>query len=526
MVIEVSDFIVTTTSATGPGSLDQGIQNANASTADPNAYVILFDITTGSAPYAINPLPGGLTPITHAVVLDAESEPGYAGSPIIVLDGTGVSVSGLLLSTGSDGSAIRGFDIINFTAAGTAGIEIDSGGNLVQSNYVGLQSDGSTVGSNTEGVLVKGSNNTIGGATFGTGNVISGNTGDGIELNGAGTSGNVVAGNLIGTDVTGLVGIGNGSDSVEIDRSASGNTVGGTTASARNIIAGNATQGVEVDSFATGNVIAGNYIGTDLTGDAALGNSTGIWIISGSNTIGGTATGAGNVIAGNDGNAINLIGGIQVAIGGSLIPEGTPQDNVVQGNLIGLDASGQGFDSATNSGVVISSDASGNTIGGITAGARNVISGNLGGVRITGTGNLIEGNYIGTATTGIGPIGNGTIHTGIFGPGPGGNGIVVDAADNTIGGTVSGAGNLISGNSNAGVELTGAGTFGNLVAGNEIGTDYTGEFAVNNNVGVEIDTNAAGNTIGGLTGSAQRHFRKRHDRRRRFPGENWQRRRR
>ena len=504
VVIEVSDFIVTTTSATGAGSLEQGIQDANASTANPSAYVILFDITTGTAPYTIDPVPGGLTPITHAVVLDAESEPGYAGSPIIVLDGTGVSASGLMLSDGSDGSAIRGFDIINFTASVTAGIEIDSGGNLVQSNYVGLQSDGSTVGSNTEGVLVKGSNNTIGGATFGTGNVISGNTGDGIELNGAGTSGNVVAGNLIGTDVTGLVGIGNGSDGVEIDDSGSGNTIGGTTASARNIIAGNATQGVEVDSFATGNVIAGNYIGTDLTGDVALGNSTGIWIISGSNTIGGTVTGAGNVITGNDGNAaLNLIGGIQVAIGGSLIPEGTPQDNVVQGNLIGLDASGQALDSATNSGVVISSDASGNTIGGITAAARNVISGNLGGVRITGTGNVIAGNYIGTDTTGIGPIGNGTVNAGIFGPGPGGNGIAVDAADNTIGGTASGAGNLISGNSNDGVELSGAGTFGNLVAGNEIGTDYTGAFAVNNNVGVQIDTSAAGNTIGGLTASSR-----------------------
>ena len=77
------------------------------------------------------------------------------------------------------------------------------------------------------------SKDTIGGAAAGAGNVISGNTNDGVEIVGSGTSDNVVAGNLIGTDITGTVAIANASDGLEIDTSASGNTIGGTTGSAQ-----------------------------------------------------------------------------------------------------------------------------------------------------------------------------------------------------------------------------------------------------------------------------------------------------
>src|SRR5262249_32283699 len=143
-VAEVSNFVVTTTNATGAGSLEQAILGADADTTSTTPYTITFAITTGSAPYTINLPPGGLTPITRAVVLDATSEPAYAGSPIIVLDGTGVSGIGFFLDTGSDGSLLTGFDIINFTAAGTAGIEIASGASAVQSCYVGVQTGGST----------------------------------------------------------------------------------------------------------------------------------------------------------------------------------------------------------------------------------------------------------------------------------------------------------------------------------------------------------------------------------------------
>ncbi len=74
--------------------------------------------------------------------------------------------------------------------------------------------------------------------------------------------------------------------------------------------------------------------------------------------------------------------------------------------------------------------------------------------------------------------------------------------NNTIGGTGSGAGNIISGNNNDGVHITGAGTTGNLVQGNTIGTDITRTLALDNKqAGVQVDNGATNNTVGGLTAS-------------------------
>ena len=62
-------------------------------------------------------------------------------------------------------------------------------------------------------------------------------------------------------------------DGVEIDSGASGNTIGGTTAAARNIISANAYSGVEIDD-ANDNLVEGDFIGTDVTGTVALGNNS------------------------------------------------------------------------------------------------------------------------------------------------------------------------------------------------------------------------------------------------------------
>ena len=99
--------------------------------------------------------------------------------------------------------------------------------------------------------------------------MISGNTNDGVAFIGTGATGNVVAGNYIGTDVTGHAALGNGIDGVLIDAGASDNTIGGTTAAARNIISGNAYAGVEIHD-ANDNVVEGDFIGTDVTGTVAL----------------------------------------------------------------------------------------------------------------------------------------------------------------------------------------------------------------------------------------------------------------
>src|SRR5207244_317347 len=124
-------------------------------------------------------------------------------------------------------------------------------------------------------------------------NVLSGNNDNGVGLYDAGTSGNVVLGNKIGTDKGGIADLGNTFDGVFIKAGATANTVGGTAAGSANVLSGNGTCGVQVIGGGTsGNVVVGNKIGTDVTGTARLGNTNEGVIISGgatANTVGGSA---------------------------------------------------------------------------------------------------------------------------------------------------------------------------------------------------------------------------------------------
>ena len=255
--------------------------------------------------------------------------------------------------------------------------------------------------------------------------MISGNTGDGVSITGSGTTANKVTGNFVGTTAAGTAAVANTGSGVRISAGATNNTVGGTTAGARNVLSGNAQYGVQLaDGGTTGNVVAGNYVGTDATGTARLANTTGVRLEPGADgtTIGGTAAGAGNLIAGNTGTGVSI---------GS-------QGNVVQGNRIGLTTAGLPLGNAT--GVAITT--ANNTVGGAAAGARNVISGNSGdGVELTGpgaTGNVVAGNYIGTDAAGTAAVGN---RFGVY---------LSAATGNTVGGTAAAARNVISGNTGGG----------------------------------------------------------------------------
>src|SRR5262249_44054601 len=151
--------------------------------------------------------------------------------------------------------------------------------------------------------------NTVGGTTTADRNVISGNTGTGVQISGNAADNNVVSGNFIGTNVAGTAAIANGLG-VSIDSSADTNTVGGTAMGAGNIISGNSSDGVRIDGAGTGNKVQGNFIGTDVNGTADLGNTKhGVDVIDTDQvTIGGTVTNAGNVISGNDGNGVEISG--------------------------------------------------------------------------------------------------------------------------------------------------------------------------------------------------------------------------
>jgi plastocyanin len=468
----LATYTVTNTNDSGAGSLRQAILNANS---DGGAGTIAFDIP-GTGVHTIIPS-SALPAVSDTVTINGITQPGYAGTPLIELDGAsaGSGVDGLDLVAGN--TTVRGLIVNRFSGDG---IRISgAGGDIITGNYIGTDATGTASLDNAgSGVEVQTSDNTIGGTTSGAGNVISGNTGAGITTDSS-TSGTLIQGNDIGTNAAGTAAVANGGDG--IDLASADNTIGGSVSGAANVISGNTGNGVSLNgASATGNVVAGNLIGLNAAGTAGIPNTIGL-VLSGasSNTIGGLTTGSRNVISGNTSRGIEILGGAS--------------GNEVEGNYIGVDVTGS--NPLNNDLGVLIVDSSGNTLGGIGSGG-NVISGNTAGVDLFGsgsTGNLVEGNYIGTDAMGANAVPN---QSGVI--------VVAGATSNTIGGLVAGAGNVISGNSSVGVYFNnGAST--NLVEGNSIGINTSGA-PLGNQTGVYVDgTSGAavqGNIIGGTASGA------------------------
>ena len=397
------------------------------------------------------------------------------GAPGNTIGGTISQLSNQLSNSGGSGISISG--------AGATG-------NVVEGNFIGTNAAFASLGNSGDGVDIVGgvSGNTIGGTVAGAGNTIGDNHRFGVEMIDGATS-IAVQGNLTEVNALGGIGLNN----------APGNTIGGTTSQARNVIIGNISSGLEIlGAGSTGNLVQGNYIGVDASGTHPEGNpGPGMIIEAPGNTIGGTEVGAGNVISGNGGFSLNPTDiGLWI-----LGPVAT--GNVVQGNFIGTDYTGTQSLGNNGDGLVIQ-NAPGNTIGGTVSGAGNVISGNArDGLELVDAGatdNLVEGNFIGTTyfigtTKDVNPLGNDRY------------GVLItsseltssSASGNTIGGTAQGAGNLISGNLQGGISIAGfnGGGMNNLVQGNKIGTDFTGTLKLPNLVDGVAIINAADNTIGG-----------------------------
>lgn len=353
--------------AIGDCSLREAIAAANGH-AGPDR--IFFDIT-GSPPFTITT--GSTLPsLSDPVILDATSQTGYAGSPLVELAPGGSVRIGLTVTNGGSGSTIRGFVINRFTEADIL-IPAGTTGVTVEANYIGTDLTGtSRSGTTQDGIDLFGSSNRIGDPAPYSGNTISG-PGIGIRLDGG--SSNVVAGNLIGTNAAGTISI--GTTFIAIRLAGSGNTIGGTASGMGNVISGTTGEGILVTS-ASDNLIQGNRIGTDVTGSQAVPNHTGIRFTSGSgNVVGGTARGAANLIAYNfdrgiaitgtarseriSGNSIHDNGTVTPSLGVDLADDGlTPNDEAA------LDADSgpndlQNFptlDAATISGAAILMDGS------------------------------------------------------------------------------------------------------------------------------------------------------------------------
>jgi CSLREA domain-containing protein len=405
---------------------------------------------------------------------------------------TGNMVFGNRIGTNADGTAAigitRGVEIVdgvgntiggpagaaNLISGNSKGIEINRGSdNLVHGNFIGTDAAGVAELANIRGVLIRGGiNNQIGNEP----NVISGNVREGVKIFGSTATGNVIRDNFIGTNTDGDTAIPN-RDGVVIRAGASGNTVGGSNPGEGNLISGNTEAGVFI--FADDNDVIGNMIGVDVAGVVSIPNETGVLIHrSAGNQIGGAAAGAGNIISGNSDEGI-------------LITGAGASGNQIEGNLVGTDVTA-GMAIGNKHGIVI--EALANSVGGDAEGAGNVISGNIqNGVYLRGgaVGNTIHGNQIGTDASGTIAVANG--RSGV---------LVEDARGNTIGGTAATVGNMIGGNDQQGVKITGVGATGNILQGNTIGLHTLSGIAVPNRDGVRISDRASGNTIGGAVSGA------------------------
>ena len=309
-------YTVTNTNDSGLGSLRWAMTNANAS-AVPST--IVFNIP-GTAPFTITPI-SNLPTNTRPATIDATTQPGYAGQPIVELNGSklGSTSTGFYFLNTSN-VTVRGFVINRFLGQG---IRIEaSSGSVVEGCFIGTDSAGTGQLGNGQGIkFTKGaSNNRVGGTNAAARNVISGNSSNGIMINASAL--NVILGNFIGTTATGTAALANGGQGIQMVN-ADGNQIGGSTAGAGNVIAANKSIGIQLVSGA-GNLIQGNFIGTDLTGSLNLGNlGHGIQSqSSSSNQIGGVSAGSGNTIWFNTGSGISVTGGSLAILGNSIYSNG------------------------------------------------------------------------------------------------------------------------------------------------------------------------------------------------------------
>jgi trimeric autotransporter adhesin len=327
--------------------------------------------------------------------------------------------------------------------------------------------NGSIAGSPADGIVISSTTPvTIRGL------VINRFQGSGIVIFGGGS--NVLTGNFIGIDETGNTARSNGGNGIYIYNS-SNNIIGGTTAALRNVVSANIGAGIEIDSGSNGTIIQGNFVGTNATGTAPLGNTfDGILLGASSNaTVGGTAIGAGNVVSGNLQNGLGLY-----TSGGN---------HTILGNIIGLNAQGTAAIANGQSGIAIS-QSNANIIGSTAVGGRNIISGNTNsGIYLVNTSNnTIVSNFIGRNSTNTNNIGN---QSGVS--------FATGANNNRLGGFGTNEGNLIVGSTTRGVDVS-TGAVANAILANTIfssgglGIDLGTDGITQNDMPLDADTGANG----------------------------------
>jgi len=431
--------------------------------------------------------------------------------------------SAVRITNGSNGNEIGPDNVISGNPINAVSITGNTTqNNTVFGNYIGVAADGNTPMPNgsTNVYIVNSPDNQIGGLSADSANVISGCPGNGILISGPTATGNMVVGNMIGTNFDGTIAVPNESDGILIAGAAHDNTIRGG-----NLISGNGASGILIDNNSENTRVLNNLIGVNASNNGLIANQNyGVVIFaSPSNTIeGNTICGSGrsgislfgngcmlNTISqnyigtnqsslpslGNSWEGIrifqeaerniidnNIISGNQSH--GIFIYESTPDSIVITANKIGTSVDGMSELSNGNDGIYIEGGTN-TTIGGVS-GKGNLISGNHTGINIMTSAahhTTILGNLIGTNADGTAAI-------------PNGEGIrLQDPHDITIGGNGEGTRNIISGNTGPGIWIFGPVT-NSIVSNNYIGTDITGELPLPNNIGIRMELGAENNYIG------------------------------
>jgi parallel beta-helix repeat protein len=377
---------------------------------------------------------------------------------------------------------------------------INCGNPSIKGNFIGTNSTGAAaIANGRSGLHIQAATTpAIGGTAAGEGNTISGNAWDGIQLETATDA--TIQGNFIGTNSTGTVAIGNGSNGISGYTNSTNNLIGGTIAAARNIISANGVDGIHYDgiSAACNNLlIKNNYIGTDVNGSgsaATFGNGkSGAVVLNNclGLIIGGTTAAERNIISGNG----RLWGG--VGNGTGIVINGGCTSAQIINNYIGLAVDGSTAMGNSENGIVIVYT-NNVIIGGNNSTLRNLVSSNgKQGIVLSAdpgtpiTGSLVIGNYIGTDITGTLIRGNG--QSGI---------ISIFGNNGFFGRANANEGNLISNNAEEGIHLVGGS--GNTIYNNLIGVAANGTTAMGNKSGgvfiqgVGGGTNGSNNIVGGL----------------------------
>lgn len=335
--------------------------------------------------------------------------------------------------SGADGNVIAGH-------ANGPGILVEGNAASVeiQRNRIGIKADGSAA-ANLGGIVVRGSVNAvlIGGLPADR-NIISGNTQDGVWIDGDSTDGVAVRGNYIGTNATGTAALANGRNGILV-------SAGDNSEVRDNLIGGNGNDGIKLESGANGHDIRNNTIGLSATLGSTLGNgASGIAILDSAN----------NQIGTNGVNYVAASGGSGIYVSGA-----TASANTIANNLVGTVSASVNSGNAA-SGIYLLNGAQGNTL------RDNAVLGNgVAGIDLLNAdNNIIAGNEIGGANASF-VRGN-----------PRGIRIYGGSGGNTVGGPAAADRNLIVAATNYGIGIFNADSDGNVLQGNRIGVfDDNGE---------------------------------------------------